>query len=137
MPDAAAALFEKAISVGWGRKVRRLFSTISTGTTRPTCATSFWWPSCEGVGAARFLIAHRPSAFHETWYRNIWDVISRHHLDHDNGGWFEQLDEQMRPSHTLFAGKGDIYHALQACLIPLYPAEGSISKGIIEADARG
>ena len=39
----------------------------------------------------------------------------------------------MRPAYSLFAGKGDIYHALQACLIPLYPATGSLTKGIIEA----
>jgi hypothetical protein len=42
----------------------------------------------------------------------------------------------MRPAHTLFAGKGDIYHALQACLIPLYPATGSLTRGILEAEAR-
>ena len=29
-----------------------------------------------------------------------------------------------------FGGKGDIYHALQACLIPLYPATGSLTKGL-------
>ena len=40
------------------------------------------------------------------------------------------------PSHSLFPGKGDIYHALQACLIPLFPATGSITKGIIEAGGK-
>ena len=56
-----------------------------------------------------------------------------HFLDRKHGGWHEELTEDLKPAHTLFAGKGDIYHALQACLIPLYPAEGSITKGIIDS----
>lgn len=42
----------------------------------------------------------------------------------------------MTPVHTLFPGKGDIYHALQACLIPLFPATGSLTKVIVEAAGR-
>jgi len=34
------------------------------------------------------------------------------------------------PQATLFPGKSDIYHALQACLIPLYPAVGSLPEMI-------
>ena len=52
------------------------------------------------------------------------------HLDRVNGGWIEQLTEDLQPAYTLFAGKADIYHALQACLIPLYPATGSLTRVI-------
>ena len=51
-----------------------------------------------------------------------------------HGGWIEECTEDLRPSFTIFSGKGDIYHALQACLIPLYPAEGSLTRGIIQQD---
>lgn len=37
---------------------------------------------------------------------------------------------------ALFAGKGDIYHALRACPVPLHRAVGSLAKGIIETDGR-
>ncbi len=134
MPEAAVALFEKAVDIGWDKRFGGFFYNLDWSDT-PDMRDKLWWPSCEGVGAARFLIAHQPSEFHETWYRRIWDTISRYHLDRDNGGWFEQLSEDMQPSHTLFAGKADIYHALQACLIPLYPAEGSVTRGIIEAES--
>ena len=59
--------------------------------------------------------------------------IAANFLDRKNGGWHEELTEDLQPAHTIFAGKGDIYHALQACLIPLYPAEGSVTKGIIDS----
>ncbi len=132
MPDASEALFREAVGLGWDKAHGGFFYTLDWNNV-PDQRHKLWWPMAEGIGAAAFLIAHRPSEFHETWYRNIWDVIARHHLDEQNGGWHEQLTEDLQPAYTLFSGKGDIYHALQACLIPLYPAEGSLTRGIIEA----
>jgi mannose/cellobiose epimerase-like protein (N-acyl-D-glucosamine 2-epimerase family) len=132
MPGAAEALFREAVTVGWDEKYGGFFYNLDWNGV-PQMRHKLWWPASEGVGAAAFLIAHRPSQFHESWYRRIWDDIAAHHLDRVNGGWHEQLSEDMHPAYTLFAGKADIYHALQACLIPLYPAEGSITRGIIEA----
>jgi len=132
MPEASEALFREAVTLGWDQDRGGLFYTLDWNNV-PDQRHKLWWPMAEGVGAAAFLLAHRPSDFHETWYRNIWDVIARYHIDNINGAWHEQLTEDMQPAYSLFAGKGDIYHALQACLIPLYPAEGSVTKGIIEA----
>ena len=39
----------------------------------------------------------------------------------------------LEPGTTLFTGKPDLYHALQACLIPLFPATGSLTKVLPEA----
>lgn len=132
MPDASAALFREAVTLGWDPQHGGLFYTLDWHNV-PDQRHKLWWPMAEGVGAAAFLIAHRPSEFHETWYRKLWDGIARHHIDEVHGAWHEQLTETMQPAYSLFAGKADIYHALQACLIPLYPAEGSLTKGIIEA----
>ena len=132
MPGAAEQLFAQAIALGWDKVHGGFFYNLDWN-DQPDMRYKLWWPASEGAAAAAFLIEHRPSAFHETWYRNIWDVIARHFLDGQHGGWHEQLSEDMLPSYSLFKGKGDIYHALQACLIPLYPATGSITKGAIEA----
>jgi mannose/cellobiose epimerase-like protein (N-acyl-D-glucosamine 2-epimerase family) len=88
------------------------------------------------VGAAHYLNEHLPSDFHEESYRKIWSLIERFFIDHKNGGWHEELTEDLVPAHTIFPGKGDIYHALQACLIPLFPATGSLTKVIAEAGGR-
>jgi mannose/cellobiose epimerase-like protein (N-acyl-D-glucosamine 2-epimerase family) len=131
MPDAAEAMFRQAITLGWDPVFGGFFYNLDWS-DQPDQRHKLWWPMAEGAAAAAFLIAHKPSEYHETWYRKIWDGIARHHLDHVNGGWHEQLTENMQPAYSLFAGKADIYHALQACLIPLYPAEGSLTKGIID-----
>ncbi|MDB5540815.1 MAG: N-acylglucosamine 2-epimerase family protein [Devosia sp.] len=136
MPDAAEALFARAIDIGWDKDKGGFFYNLDWS-DQPDMRNKLWWPVSEGVGAAAFLSDHRPSAFHEQWYRNIWDVIARHFLDEEHGGWHEELTEDMRPSHTLFVGKADIYHALQACLIPLYPSTGSLTRALVtEASAK-
>ncbi|MFC1456632.1 AGE family epimerase/isomerase, partial [Microvirga arabica] len=47
-----------------------------------------------------------------------------------------ELNEDLTPSATVFTGKPDLYHALQACLIPLFPATGSLTKVIPEASTQ-
>ena len=132
MPEAGEALFAQSVALGWDKEKGGFFYTLDWNDV-PDTRGKYWWPMCEAAAAAAFLVEHRPSAFHETWYRRIWDVIARYFIDETNGGWNEQLTEDMTPSYTLFKGKGDIYHALQACMIPLYPATGSLTKGVAEA----
>jgi sulfoquinovose isomerase len=49
-------------------------------------------------------------------------------IDHRHGGWHAELGDDLKPHRGFFTGKPDIYHALQACLIPLYPAAGSLTQ---------
>jgi mannose/cellobiose epimerase-like protein (N-acyl-D-glucosamine 2-epimerase family) len=125
----------QSMALGWDDDKGGFFYTLDWD-DKPAKRNKLWWPACEGAGAAHFLNEHLPSDFHEQSYRKIWNVIERAFIDHENGGWHEELTEDLVPSHSLFPGKGDIYHALQACLIPLFPATGSLTKGIIEAGGR-
>lgn len=130
MPEAARALFFQAMSLGWDRDHGGFHYTLDWE-NRPSRPAKLWWPLCEGAGAASFLSAHSPSEFHEQSYRKIWNRIAASYIDRENGGWHEQLSADLKPEYTLFTGKADIYHALQACLIPLYPAEGSLTRMIL------
>jgi sulfoquinovose isomerase len=127
MKPAAQALFAQAASLGWDQQRGGFFYTLDWN-DRPAMRHKLWWPMAEGAGAASFLVDHAPSQHHENWYRRIWSGIARNHLDSENGGWFEELSESLTPTRELFAGKGDIYHAVQACLIPLYPSTGSLTR---------
>lgn len=130
MKGAAVELFRKSVELGWDAKHGGFFYTLYWD-DKPAMRHKLWWPMAEGAAAASFLTEHAPSDFHEEWYRRIWSGIARHHLDAENGGWFEELTEDLQPAQTLFAGKGDIYHAVQACLIPLYPAAGSLTRVVV------
>jgi sulfoquinovose isomerase len=137
LPDAAKGLFAESISTGWDARRGGFYYTVDwSGAAR--IRDRIWWPCCEGIGAAAFLAAHQSGAseaatFYETWYRRIWDFSARHFIDRRAGGWRPQLDDDLRPIPGYFIGKPDIYHALQACLIPLYPADATLTRGIARA----
>ena len=136
MPEAAKSLFIQAMSLGWDKERGGFFYTLDWD-DRPAMTSKLWWPMCEAAGAAHFLNEHLPADdFYEDTYRLVWSVIANRFLDHQNGGWHEELTADLVPAHTLFAGKGDIYHALQACLIPLFPATGSLIRAIEETEGR-
>jgi len=129
MRDAARALFKQSIDLGWDRERGGFFYTLDWD-DRPSRREKVWWPIAEGIGAASFLCEHDPSPFHEAWYRHLWSFAARHLVDRANGGWHAELSEDLQPVDNMFVGKPDLYHALQACLIPLYPAEGSLTRVI-------
>jgi mannose/cellobiose epimerase-like protein (N-acyl-D-glucosamine 2-epimerase family) len=120
------------MALGWDPVHGGLFYTLDWQ-DRPLRRMKLWWPVCEGIGAAHFLYQQRRDPAHEAAYRRLWGVVSRAFLDPATGGWQEECAEDLSPAFTLFPGKGDIYHALQACLIPLYPATGSLTRVIVEA----
>lgn len=129
MVEAAQGLFRQAMALGWDGDKGGFFYTLDWD-DRPQKRMKLWWPACEGVAAAHFLNELAPAPEWEAAYRRIWDVIATAFVDRRHGGWHEELTEDLRPSYALFPGKGDIYHALQACLIPLYPATGSLTRAI-------
>ena len=53
-------------------------------------------------------------------------------LDHVHGSWFHQLDQNNQLMGTVWPGKPDLYHAVQATLIPLYTADLSIAPAVKE-----
>ncbi len=131
LPQAAEKLFRNSIALGWDHEKGGFHYTLEWDNT-PRLRQKLWWPVTEGIGAAAWLAAHSSDPFFEVWYRRIWGFAANHLIDHAKGGWHAELDENLRPARGFFTGKPDIYHALQACLIPLYPARGSLTKMILE-----
>ena len=132
MPEAAAALFKNAVSEGWDQQHGGFFYTLDWN-GRPRVTDKIWWPACEGIAAAAYIAANGDDPFYETWYREIWNFAQANFIDPRNGGWNPQLDAALQPKSTLFTGKPDVYHSLQACLIPLFPATGSLLSTVPQA----
>lgn len=131
LPSSAKSLFGQALCDGWDTQLGGFYYTLDSD-GRPLIRDRYWWPCCEGVGAAAFLNSIDGAPLYEEWYRRIWGFISTHFIDRDNGGWRAQVDESLRPISDPFFGKVDIYHSLQACLIPTLPTRGSITCGLVD-----
>jgi mannose/cellobiose epimerase-like protein (N-acyl-D-glucosamine 2-epimerase family) len=133
MTDAARNLFRQAIELGWDKQHGGFYYTLDWD-NQPAMREKLWWPVSEAIGAAAFLSHYDRDLYFQAWYRKFWDFAANHLIDHERGGWRSELTEDLQPTSRLFVGKPDIYHALQACLIPLYPAIGSLSHAIIKTD---
>ena len=129
MIEAAEKLFRSAVTRGWDAVQGGFYYTLDFS-NRPALAHKIWWPVTEAIGAAAFLNALKPDRFYEDWYRKLWDFSATHFIDPANGGWYPELGDGLKPVDLFFTGKPDIYHALQACLIPLFPATGSLMRAV-------
>ena len=90
----------------------------------------FWWPVTEAIGAISVLQQADRQEEDEKWYRQLWQFSDQYLIDHSFGGWFGVIDAQNRPSQTQFKGKPDIYHSLQAALIPLTSSISHLHKAL-------
>ncbi len=127
LPDAAKALFRSAVRRGWDHDQGGFFYTLDFD-HHPALTAKLWWPVAEGIGAAAFIAGHDDDPFFAEWYQRIWAFADGHLIDHDHRGWFPELGDDLQPVDLFFTGKPDLYHALQACLIPQFPAMGSLTR---------
>lgn len=129
LPEAAGALFRQACAIGWDQAKGGFYYTLDW-TDKPAQPDRFWWPCCEGIAAAAVLRAAGGGPEFAVWYDRIWDFAATHLIDRQGGAWHPELDGDLRPVARVFTGKPDIYHAVQACLIPLVPPTGSVTRGL-------
>ncbi|MDR2895981.1 MAG: AGE family epimerase/isomerase [Propionibacteriaceae bacterium] len=61
-----------------------------------------------------------------------WHYADHYLIDHERGSWHHELNPNNQPAATVWQGKPDVYHALQACLLEDLPRQ----QGIVTAIAR-
>ena len=130
LPNAATSLFRRATATGWDKAHGGGFLYTLDWDGKPHLRNRLWWPAAEGVGAAAFLNQIDGATEYEEWYRRIWDFIAVALIDREHGGWRTEPIDPTGAVAPLFSGKPDLYHALQACLIPLLPTTGSVTRGL-------
>lgn len=128
MPEAASNLFHTACRTGWDATHGGFCYTLDFD-NQPDQRVRIWWPACEGVAAAATLHAAFGEPATEVWYQDIWAVLSRDFIDPKGGWWPVATNSDPQDEHP-FQGKPDIYHSVQACLIPLLPATSGLLKGL-------
>ncbi len=116
-PKVARKLIEQALRDAWLPNGGLAYTLHFDGTVAD--ASRFWWPVTEAIGAIAALIILDRRDEDEVWYRRLWDFANATFIDHKHGGWYPAIDADGAPTSSIFLGKPDIYHALQACLFPL------------------
>jgi YebC/PmpR family DNA-binding regulatory protein len=65
-------------------------------------------------------------------YATFVEYLDDKVMDHVNGSWFHQMNRYNEVIGTVWPGKADLYHAVQATLIPYYAANLSIAVAVKE-----
>ena len=88
------------------------------------------WVLCEALGAAAALWQVTGEDRFDDWYRTWWDYAARHLMDLTGGSWWHELGTDNEVSRTVWAGKADLYHAVQATLVPRLPLAPVLAPGL-------
>ena len=65
-------------------------------------------------------------------YEALWDHVVAYSIDEQRGSWDHELDASNQPAASVWSGKPDIYHALQATLILRLPSHPSLASALAE-----
>ncbi len=127
LPLAATMLFRNSIALGWDHEKGGFFYALDWQ-NQPPLAPAAVVAGHGGHRCRAFPCRARCRPVLRTWYKHIWDFCDVHFIDHARGGWTMAVGDDLKPVAGFQQGKPDLYHALQACLIPLYPATGSLTS---------
>ncbi len=118
LPLQARALTSRALQDAWNARDGGFFYTLNFDGT-PAVRDRYWWPVTEAIGTLASFLKLEPNDEDAQWYNRLWAFADRHFIDHENGGWFPEIDAKGQPAAKQFNGKPDIYHSIQASLFPL------------------
>lgn len=118
---AAAALYDRAVADGWAADGADGFVYTTDWSGAPVTHDRMWWVVAEACAAAAALHAVTGQDRYRADQERFWAFVEAHHLDRARGSWTHQLDRHNRQASTVWPGKPDLYHAVQATLVPRLP----------------
>ena len=130
---AAENLYNRAISDGWNCDGAPGIVYTTDWEGKPIVHDRMHWTLAEAINSAAVLYHVTEKKKYAADYAEFMKYLDEQVLDHVNGSWFHQLDEENKLIGTVWPGKSDIYHALQAVLIPYSKVDVSIALAVKEA----
>lgn len=128
--EAAEKLFCRAVEDAWNSDGQPGIVYTTDWEGKPIVHDRMHWALCEGINTAAVLWKLTGKQKFADYYAEFLEYADEKVIDHVNGSWFHQLDRENNVIGTVWPGKNDIYHAVQATVIPIYGAEQSIALAI-------
>jgi mannose/cellobiose epimerase-like protein (N-acyl-D-glucosamine 2-epimerase family) len=133
--SAAEGLFDRAVADGWAVDGADGFIYTTDWDGTPVVRDRMHWVVAEAIAAAAALRARtgndRFAGLAATW----WAYAERYLFDRTYGSWHHQLDATNHVIETVWPGKPDLYHAVQATLIPRLPLAPSMATALHQSSA--
>jgi sulfoquinovose isomerase len=133
---AAEALFDRGVVDGWAVDGADGFIYTTDWDGIPVVRDRMHWVVAEAIAAAAALRRRtgedRYSGLATTW----WTYAERCLFDRTYGSWHHQLDASNHVIETVWPGKPDLYHAVQATVIPRLPLAPSMATALASNTAQ-
>lgn len=130
--NAAENLYNRAVADAWNVDGARGIVYTTDWEGKPVVHDRMHWTLAEAINTAAILYHLTQKTKYSDDYAEYMEYLDEEVLDHVNGSWFHQLDQHNQLMGTVWPGKSDIYHALQATLIPYHTPEVSIALAVKE-----
>ncbi|MCD7954319.1 MAG: AGE family epimerase/isomerase [Lachnospiraceae bacterium] len=128
--EAAEKLYHRAIADAWNVDGAPGIVYTTDWEGRPVVHDRMHWTLAEAINTSAVLYRATSKAEYAQDYAQFLQYLDEKVLDHVNGSWFHQLDRNNQVIGTVWPGKSDLYHALQATLIPYYEPSVSIASAV-------
>ena len=127
---AAEALFERAVTDGWAVDGADGFVYTTDWNGTPVVRDRLHWVLAEAIAAAASLRARTGDDHYSDLAATWWAYAERYLFDRTYGSWHHQLDASNHVIDTVWPGKPDLYHAVQATVIPRLPLAPSMATAL-------
>lgn len=128
--DAAEALYNRAVEDAWNADGAPGIVYTTDWEGKPVVHDRMHWTLAEAINTSGVLYHVTGKEKYAADFGEFMEYLDEKVLDHVNGSWYHQLNQNNEVIGTVWPGKSDIYHALQATLIPYYAADASIALAV-------
>lgn len=129
----AVSLYEAAKKYGWRVDGCEGFVYTIDWEKKPVVRSRMHWVGAEAVMSAYTLWTITGETGYLKDYDSWWGYIDTNVIDKVAGSWFHELDPDQKVVEDTWPGKPDVYHALNACLLPMYPLSSTFVGTAIRA----
>lgn len=126
----AENLYNTAVADAWNSDGNPGIVYTTDWEGKPIVHDRMHWTLAEAINSAAVLYRVTKKQKYADDYAMFMEYLDDKVLDHVNGSWFHQLDLNNQVIGTVWPGKSDIYHALQAVLIPYSVVGKSIALAV-------
>lgn len=131
--QVAEKLYNRAIDDAWNADGAPGICYTTGWDGAPIVHDRMHWTLAEAINSSAVLFRVTGNEKYAKDYEAFMEYLDTYVIDHVNGSWFHQLDRNNKLLTTVWPGKSDIYHALQATLIPYNEKVGvSIAKALVK-----
>ena len=125
-------LFCRAVEDAWNTDGAPGIVYTTDWNGNPVVHDRMHWTLAEAINTSAVLYRVTGKQIYADYYAQFMTYLDEKVLDHVNGSWFHQLDQNNQVIGTVWPGKSDLYHAVQATLIPYYSPSLSIAPAVKE-----